>query len=271
MRQFITAILMVPFTAACGTAATTTYGGTWDGDGGVVIGDGGVIDPTTLDQFSFFVTSLAALRQLSGSENGFGGDLRFGETGDGAGLRGADKLCATIAEASMQGAGQKGWKAFLSTSTVDAIDRIGAGPWYDRLGRVVATSKSELLADRPTGAHAAIKNDLPNENGEPNSSPDGIAVDDHDTLTGSNAQGRLYSATATCSDWTSTTASGKPRIGHAFPRDGATSGANANWISAHDAPGCAAGVNVSATSMGQGNSVGGGGGYGAIYCFAGVP
>jgi hypothetical protein len=30
------------------------------------------------EKFSFFVTSLAALQQLSGSQDGFGGDLRFG-------------------------------------------------------------------------------------------------------------------------------------------------------------------------------------------------
>jgi len=40
--------------------------------------------------------------------DGFGGDLRYGETGAGAGLRGADKICATLAEASMPGAGAKG-------------------------------------------------------------------------------------------------------------------------------------------------------------------
>ncbi|MFO0598614.1 MAG: hypothetical protein U0228_25125 [Myxococcaceae bacterium] len=258
---------------ACGGSSTSTVTalGTWDSDAGVVIGDGGVIDPTTLEPFSFFVTSLSAMQSLSGSANGFGGDLRFGETGDGAGLRGADKLCATIAENVMPGAGQKKWRAFLSTSSVDAIDRLGEGPWYDRLGRLVARDKSQLLADRPTGADAAIKNDLPNETGAPNSRPDGVSVDDHDTLTGSGTNGRLVSASATCADWTSTTASGKPRVGHAFPRDGATSGANANWISAHDAPGCAAGVDISSTSMGQGNTVGGGGGYGAIYCFAAVP
>lgn len=263
----IAALLWCVVLWGCGAAST----GTWDGDAGVVVGEGGVIDPTTLDHFSFFVTSMSALQELSGSANGFGGDLRYGETGDGAGLRGADKLCATIAERSMSGAGQKRWRAFLSTSAVNAIDRLGSGPWYDRLGRVVANSKSELLADRPTAADAAIKNDLPNENGEPNSHPNGVSADNHDTLTGSTAQGTLSSASSTCSEWTSTTSSDKPTVGHAFPRSGATSGSNANWIDAHTAPGCAAGVNISSTSMGGGNSVGGGGGYGGFYCFADVP
>ena len=59
---------------------------------------------TNLAHFSFFVTSLAALQDLSNNDQGFGGDLRYGETGAGAGLRGADKLCAAIAERSMPGA-----------------------------------------------------------------------------------------------------------------------------------------------------------------------
>ena len=69
----------------------------------------------------------------------FVGNLRHGESGAGAGLRGADKICAEIAEASMPGAGKKGWRAFLSAADggagkpVNAIDRIGSGPWFDRL------------------------------------------------------------------------------------------------------------------------------------------
>jgi hypothetical protein len=41
-------------------------------------------DPN-LARLSFFVTSLQSLRELSGSQSGFGGNLRFGETGEGAG------------------------------------------------------------------------------------------------------------------------------------------------------------------------------------------
>src|SRR5262245_5833631 len=94
-------------------------------------------DPPPLDDFSFFVTSFRSLQELSDNQNGFGGDLRFGETGPGAGLRGADKICSTIAERSMSGASAKQWRAFLSATNdgngaqVNAIDRIGAGPWYD--------------------------------------------------------------------------------------------------------------------------------------------
>jgi hypothetical protein len=189
------------------------------------------LDAGTLPPFSFFVTSLQAMQELSGNPSGFGGDLRFGETGPGAGLRGADKICATIAERSMPGAGQKPWRAFLSATAgedgqqVNAIDRIGEGPWYDRLGRLLAASKADLLQERPVGGSAVIANDFPNEDGVPNHRPDPIQpeVDNHDILTGTNTSGGLYSATATCKDWTAATgdaSEGRPRVGHSWPRTG---------------------------------------------------
>src|ERR1700704_6678956 len=55
---------------------------------------------------SFFYTSLAALRSLWGSPNGFGGDLRFGMP---TGLEAADKICQTIAAGV--GFGGKTWRA----------------------------------------------------------------------------------------------------------------------------------------------------------------
>lgn len=148
-----------------------------DGVGGVGGPDGGT-DATNPTHFSFFATSLKALQELSNNSQGFGGDLRFGETGAGAGLRGADKLCATIAERSLKGAGSKPWRAFLSAvagedgTQVNAIDRIGEGPWYDRLGRTLALTKADLLFDRPRNADSAIGNDFPNEDGVPNHRPD---------------------------------------------------------------------------------------------------
>jgi hypothetical protein len=153
-------------------------------------------DPHSLPHFSFFVTSVKALQELSGNPQGFGGDLRFGETGPGAGLRGADKLCTTIAERSMPGSGAKEWHAFLSAADggngqpVHAIERIGAGPWYDRQGRMLAPDVASLMSIRPQGGDPTIKNDFPNEDGVPNHDPDGTGeVDNHDMLTGSNAAG----------------------------------------------------------------------------------
>jgi hypothetical protein len=223
-----------------------------------------------LPAFSFFVTSLEAMRRLSGSQDGFGGDLRYGEAD---GLTGADKICAEIAEYSMEGAGQKQWRAFLSVNSgpdgqpVHAIDRVGEGPWYDRLGRVVALTRSDLLNERPQGADPVIINDLPNEYGVPNHDPDGTGeVDNHHTLTGSDTNGQLHGASSTCNDWTSTDASdGRPRIGFSWSVQN-----RIHWISGQDEGGCAAGINIG-TGHTSDPIVGSGGGYGWIYCFALTP
>jgi hypothetical protein len=276
-----------------GTEAGTSGGSTSDGgSSGTTTTDGGTADGT---KFSFFVTSYKAIQEQSGTSKGFGGDLRFGETGAGAGLRGADKICATIAEKSLPGAGSKPWRAFLSATAdengkqVDAIDRIGQGPWYDRLGRVLALAKADLLSDRPTTADAAITNDFPNEDGVPNHRPDpSVAeVDNHDMLTGSSTAGKLYNASSTCLDWTSAkgdlATEGKPRVGHSWPRSGGGGGGGGgpgggggsanNWMSALTESGCAPGVNLIETGPPSNSAVtvGSGGGYGGFYCFSLTP
>jgi hypothetical protein len=141
----------------------------------------------------------------------------------------------------------------------------------------LAATKADLLFDRPRGADPAIINDFPNEDGVPNHQPDLTQpqVDNHDTLTGSNSQGKLYSATATCKDWTANAGDkvgeGLPRVGHSWPRG--TTGSSANWMSSLDESGCAPGVNLIETGppMPNSNTVGSGGGYGGIYCFALTP
>jgi hypothetical protein len=216
-------------------APTTTTAGSGGGvgSGGTKAGTGGTTASTsTLANFSFFVTSYAALQKIAGNTIGLGGDLRHGETGAGAGLRGADRICAEIAESSLAGAGTKTWRAFLSATAdesgkqVNAIERIGSGPWYDRIGRLFANNLNELYYDRPQNAAAAIKNDFPNESGTTNQNPDKTGnVDNHDVLTGSNAQGQLYSVTATCKDWTvadGAASNGRPRVGHSWPTGGQT-------------------------------------------------
>jgi hypothetical protein len=252
---------------ASGTGGNTGDGGS-SGTGGSAGVDSGS-EPATTEKFSFFVTSLEAMQRLSKNPKGFGGDLRYGEAN---GLAGADKICTEIAEASLPGAGAKGWRAFLSVpmgpdgKQVDAIDRIGEGPWYDRKGRVMAMNKAGLLSARPM-ADAAIANDLPNEFGIGNHRPDPTkpAVDNHHVLTGSNTMGRLNGPTSTCNGWTALTNAGRPRIGFSWPAGGRT-----NWISGQDEGGCGAGVNVGETGGSDPSNpiVGSGGGYGGIYCFA---
>jgi hypothetical protein len=233
------------------------------------------LDTLALEKFSFFVTSLKGLIELSGSQNGFGGNFSFGKTGQGAGLMGADSICQCLAEKSMPGSKVKTWRAFLSVAKdasgkqVNAVDRIGQGPWYDRLGRVLSPDIKGLLNTRPN-ADAAIKNDLPNENGVPNHRPDPTSStqeDNHHFVTGSDTLGRLHSASETCADWTSVTASGQPRCGFAWPRPGMANAAN--WLSGFDAASCKAEVHVT-TSMG-GSGIGSNGGYGGFYCFALTP
>ncbi len=295
-----TATADVPTTAADETAAADDTASSEDTGGtDTATADDTAADDSTGEElpsepFSFFVTSLIAMQELSGNPEGFGGDLRYGEDGPGAGLRGADKICAEIAERSMPGAGAKPWRAFLSAvadengAQVDAIDRIGEGPWYDRLGRLIAANRDDILTERPTGIDPVIEIDLPNEDGVPNHQPDPTMeeVDNHDTLTGTNEDGKLYSATATCNDWTGNTGSeGRPRVGHSWtrmmggpgpgpgPGPGMGDGSPDNWMSALDESGCAPGVSLIEMGPPDPNSdtVGSGGGYGGIYCFSLIP
>lgn len=249
--------------------------------------------------FSFFVASRARMFKLAqafnGSTKGWGGDFRYG-TPDG--LTGADKLCTQIAEESLPG-NCRTWRAFLTTSKVNAIDRVGSGPWYDRLNRKIATNLTELAKTRPGGITVStILNNLPNEDGTPHHNEEASCTnlnscaDNHDVLTGSDSDGKACTASTcsgiggmfgggfpggggnitdwTCKDWTlGTSMSGiAPRCGHSWPT---MTGATDDWISRLTENGCAPGFNLvqNGGPMATGNgSVGDGGGYGAIYCLA---
>jgi hypothetical protein len=253
---------------AQGGSGGKSTGGASAGAAGSTGGSGGGND--TRPWFSFFVTSLEGLLMLAPDKtNGFGGKL--------GGLEGADQICATLAKRGNPG-DNKVWRAFLSTSgfnggtKVDAIDRVGPGPWYDLTGRLLAQNVAGLSPEsnegRPDGAQALVEM-FATELGEPvraNSS-----IDNHDTLTGSNAEGRLYtedpSDIATCNDWTSATARGMVPVGHSWPR---SDNNGRQWIQDHTVNGCEPGVFI---DLGGGAprdnyTVGGGGGYGAFYCFA---
>jgi hypothetical protein len=124
-----------------------------------------------------------------------------------------------------------------------------------------------------------IKDDLPNEDGIPNHRPDPNkpAVDNHHMLTGSDKNGRLYSAQSTCNDWTSTDRSARnPMAGLSWPRfnfpfaPGMDIDWGVHWITGHVCPGCLPGVDIHGSGgpkMGD-VTVGAGGGYGGFYCFA---
>jgi hypothetical protein len=240
-----------------------------------------VLLPSAFPKFSFFVISQKAMQELSGKDSGFGGDFRYGEMGSGAGLRGADKICAAVAERSLKNAKYKGWRAFLSAKVgpygaqVNAIDRVGPGPWYDRVGRVMAPTKKDLIntSGRPANGDVAIRNDLPNENGIPNQQPDPAlpAVDNHHTLTGSSTAGTLQSpnssSSTTCNDWTTNAPvkGVRPQTGWSWSAQ-----SRIHWISGQAEAGCGAGYNIAQTGGPDPDNpiVGSGGGYGGFYCFA---
>jgi hypothetical protein len=230
--------------ASTGTAADDTAGST----GGSADSSSG---SAACEGMTFFATSAGS--------GALGGNL--------GGLAGADAICQTAAE--NVGFGYKTWRAFLSVtddgsgSAVDAIDRIGSGPWYDRNGRLIAEDLAGLLNVRPDG-DAQTVNDLPDENGLPLTT----LGDSHDVLTGSGPDGRLDrdDPTSTCDDWTAAVGPGfeeEVRCGHSWP---AMSGQH--WIAAHRVRGCAPGVNLMQNGPGEGDCVGCGGGWGGIYCFA---
>ena len=115
---------------------------------------------------SFFVSSTGS---------GMGGNL--------GGLAGADKHCQTLA--AKAGAGNRTWRAYLSTSMpdVNARDRIGSGPWYNAKGTQIASNVADLHSDK-----ANINNDTAlDEQGRPINSQG--APNRHDILTGSTVDG----------------------------------------------------------------------------------
>jgi hypothetical protein len=131
---------------------------------------------------TFFVTSTG---------NGKGAD--FG------GLDGADKYCQTLAAAA--GAGSRTWHAYLSTQgngAVNAKDRIGAGPWQNAKGVVIANNVAELHGTNNLTKQTALteKGEVVNGRGDtPNK---------HDILTGSQPDGTAFPGgeDKTCGNWT---------------------------------------------------------------------
>lgn len=175
---------------------------------------------------SFFITSAGP---------GNGADL--------GGLEGADAHCAALAEAV--GAGDRDWKAYLSSSAENARDRIGAGPWLNADGVTVAASVDELHGENNLTKQTSISEAGAVINGR------GDEPNRHDILTGSNLDGTFSGAS--CEDWTSS-GGGSATVGH-HDRDGG--GANpTSWNSAHDSRGCSP-ADLQSTA-----------GDGLFYCFA---
>jgi hypothetical protein len=172
-------------------------------------------------------------------------------SGDGAnlgGLAGADMICKSLASAV--GQGDKDWKAYLSTigdSGVNAGDRIGAGPWYNANGVMVANSVADLHSDNNK---LSKENSLTEAGAVVNGRGDSPNM--HDIITGTNLDGSA--GDTTCMNWTSNAEDGSANAGHHDRQGG---GANpTSWNFAHPTRGCSQ-PNLIAT-----------GGNGYFYCFA---
>lgn len=165
----------------------------------------------------FFVTSVGV---------GNGADL--------GGLEGADAHCMALA--SKAGAGDRDWKAYLSTEAdgkrgISARDRIGSGPWYNANDVLIASNLTDLhLYNRTITKETALDENGMLVNGR------GDKPNRHDILTGSMDDGTAYfpdDKDHTCNNWTSSD-EGSAQLGH-HDRHG---GGNLSWTSAHPSRGC---------------------------------
>ncbi len=182
------------------------------------------------DNFSFFITS-----RNTGNGANFGG------------LAGADAHCQSLAAGV--GAGEKTWRAYLSTSGtdgVDARDRIGDGPWYNIRGVQVASSVADLHSDDNNMTRETELNELGELVNGREQSPN-----QHDILTGSNLDGTA--SENTCNNWSTDTADSSAIVGH-FDRTGGGDNPT-SWNSAHASRGCSL------------ENLRGSGGEGYIFCF----
>ena len=178
----------------------------------------------------------------------------IGDGGNLGGLEGADAHCQALANAA--GAGERTWRAYLSTQgagAVDARDRTGSGPWANAEGLIMATNAENLHYDN---SNFNWEHTL-DENGTQFASridgdPD---FTEHDVLTGSQLDGTAFPPgdDQTCNNWTSND-EGSARVGHADRYSFTTPGSP--WNSSHGTPGCTPENLVSV------------GGAGLLYCFA---
>mgnify|MGYP002631277806 CR=1 FL=1 len=188
---------------------------------------------------SFFITSVGV---------GDGGNL--------GGLAGADAHCHALAEAV--GAGDRTWRAYLSTQAFDgqvavnAIDRIGEGPWYNANGTRVAESLDAIIYDNSGINYGTALNERAEFIG---SLSMGDENNQKDIMTGSTKAGTAMdpSVDTSCSNWTSND-EGTAQSGHHDRLFWYIWGSS--WNSAHASRGCST------------EEIKGSGGDGLFYCFA---
>ena len=193
----------------------------------------------------------------------------IGDGGNLGGLQGADAHCQALAAAV--GAGDKTWRAYLSTQerlgqpAVNARDRIGEGPWYHSKARILdylnrrinrPLIKSQIhgdtLLEAQRGSNMSKEFALTERGEIVNGIGDPLPTR-HAILTGSQPDGRAFppDEDRTCNNWTSND-DGAAQFGHS-DRIGA---GNQSWNSATTTTGCSQEDLISW------------GGVGLFYCFA---
>jgi hypothetical protein len=189
---------------------------------------------------SFFITSVGA---------GQGADL--------GGLEGADRHCQQLAQSA--GAGDRTWRAYLSTQAIggqpaiNARDRIGRGPWQNAKATMIARNVNELH-----NANNLTKETALTEKGDVVSGR-GDTPNRHDILTGSQPDGTAFTVAEdrTCGNWTRSGAEGAAMVGHHDRRGLSEDPPAKSWNSSHlTRGGCSQ------------EALRGTGGAGLLYCFA---
>jgi hypothetical protein len=196
-------------------------------------------------------------------------------TGNLGGLAGADQICQNAAAAA--GRGNSTWRAYLSqeqrgtTPRVNARGRIGNGPWYNAKGQLIASNVADLHGDQQRDRNNVQRATALDQNGKevPGGGQQGVQ-NEHDVMTGSDAQGRAFTdgMDHTCNNWTSdgmTLPVPENQAKQGVPAERAramlghmdrTGGGNISWNAAHMSQGCSK------------QSLNNTGGAGRIYCFA---
>jgi hypothetical protein len=192
----------------------------------VLAGCAATLPQTGAKEMTFFVTSVGS---------GKGANL--------GGVDGADAHCQALAKAA--GAGDRVWHAYLSTQApalnspnfVNARDRIGAGPWQNYKGDVIAKNVEDLHS----ASNNLNKETALDERGQP---VKGRAdkPNQHDMLTGSRPDGTAFPGTPfpdmTCGNWTKGGPDGSAMLGH-HDRGGPINNTWAtSWNSSHPSLGC---------------------------------
>lgn len=216
----------------------------------------------------FAIASLFVLANCSTAQSQAGGNTTFfitstgtGKGADLGGLEGADKHCQALAQAA--GLGNRTWRAYLSTQgtalndpkVVHARDRIGAGPWHNAKGVLIASNVEELHSAKGN----VNKETALDEKGQPVKDRT-QKPNEHDILTGSRVDGTAYGGgpliDMTCGNWTKSGSDGSAMVGH-FDRVGPIDHPWAtSWNSSHSTVGCSQESLVKT------------GGAGLFYCFA---